>query len=135
MLSTIVGDGFSKVFTSIVHKMAREPMMAREFSKLYDLYEPDVARGLMTHDQMVTRALSDAAIENTRYQHNPMERTYFDMMTRNFLPFFFAQSQAYRRAGRLLLENPGAFRRYQLEIAGVGNYVAQANSSEGNRTF
>ena len=132
MLSTIVTDGFSKVFTSIVHKMAREPMMAREFSKLYDLYEPDVARGLMTHDQMVTRALSDAAIENTRYQHNPMERTYFDMMTRNFLPFFFAQSQAYRRAGRLLLENPGAFRRYQLEIAGVGNYVAQANSSEGN---
>ena len=50
-----------------------------------------------------------------------------DQHLRNWIPFFFAQEQAYRRMGRLLETDPGAFRRFQ--IIDNGTRIATADGA------
>ena len=80
----------------------------------------------------MVRAESQATTHVMRFVHNLHDRTQWTATMRNWAPFFFAQEQAYRRMGRLLAEDPGAFRRYQLAIAGVGHLSANMQDGNGN---
>jgi hypothetical protein len=123
---------FENVMAPLVNGIARRPMSAIKFHKIMDMYEPMVRDGRMTQEEQAIRAVSDMTIDGIRYMHNPADRTRMDQMLRNWVPFFFAQNQAYRRAGRLLFENPGAFRRYQIAITGVANAATEMQDPNGN---
>jgi hypothetical protein len=124
--------GFEHVMAPIVDSIAREPMAATEFARRMTLYQADVDKGYYTLDQAVIRAQTDTMIDMVRYIHNPADRTQLDIMLGNFAPFFFAQNQAYRRAARLFVDDPGAFRRYQLSIMGASNLTSKMQDSSGN---
>jgi hypothetical protein len=53
--------------------------------------------------------------------HSPAIRSQFAVIHRNLLPFYFAQEQAMRRAGRLILTYPQAFRDFQIIQQGMNN--------------
>ncbi len=134
-LARLSSVGYERVLQPIVNFLSRQPMTYAEFSKRMDVYAHMETTGLVTHDELVTRALSEATIDSVRFIHNIQDRTVMDQLLRNWVPFFFAQEQAYRRAGRLLMEDPGAFRRYQLAIAATHNVVAKQKDAAGNQYF
>jgi hypothetical protein len=47
--------------------------------------------------------------------HNTLERSQFSQLARNFMPFWFAQEQSYKRFGRILADDPGAFRQLPVD--------------------
>jgi len=55
--------------------------------------------------------------------HNPADRTNFEQAMTRFAPFYFAQNQSWRRAFRLLAEDPGAFERYIKLTTSITNYA------------
>jgi hypothetical protein len=126
---------FRRVLNPIVDHLSRNPLTAAEYMRRMRLYEPMLARNELTMDQAVNMAIDNAAIDTIRYIHNVHDRTQMDQLVRNFGPFFFAQEQAYRRMGRLLINNPGAFRRFQIMISGVHKIVSSANDGAGSRYF
>ena len=68
-----------------------------------------------------------------RFVHNLHDRTQWTATMRNWVPFYFAQEQAYRAWAGFMVEDPGGFRRYQMMIAGIGNMTANMQDSNGNR--
>ncbi len=65
--------------------------------------------------------------------HNVALRTQFGVLVRNYLPFYFAQEQAMRRAGNLIITNPAAFRQYQLVQQGLNNPGFIEQDSSGSK--
>lgn len=127
--------GYQRVLNPVVNVLSRQPLAFAEFSKRMDTYQHLVDQGLMLPEEVVIKAASEATIDAIRYVHNIQDRTQLDQLLRNWVPFFFAQEQAYRRMGRLLVEDPGAFRRYMLAIQSTHNIVAQTQDGQGNRYF
>ena len=113
--------GFKKVLNPMVNFLSREPISAAEYIKQRTLLQDAVDRGLMTDEE--ARVFADIrtdqrVIDNV---HNLTDRTQWTETFRNWAPFYFAQEQAYRRMGRLLAEDPAAFRKYQLMITSMHN--------------
>jgi hypothetical protein len=65
--------------------------------------------------------------------HNTALRTQFSVLVRNYLPFYFAQEQAMRRAGALIATNPAAFRQYQLIQQGLNDPGFVEEDSNGQK--
>ncbi len=127
--------GYERVLNPTVNFLSRQPLAYAEFSKRMDLYQHLEDTGVMLHEERVIRAAGEATVDAIRYIHNIQDRTQLDQLLRNWVPFFFAQEQAYRRAGRFLAEDPGAFRRYQLGIAAVHDMVTKQQDQQGNQVF
>lgn len=130
-LDRIANLGFSKVLNPMINYLSREPLFAEEAFRAYRLIKPQVDAGLLSEDQAMTLALGQASNKAIRFVHNLNERSQWSTTARNWIPFAFAQEQAYKRVGRLLAENPGAFRQYQLMLAGVHNIGAQVQGPSG----
>lgn len=133
MLSRLATTGFQRVFNPLVTGLSRAPMFGAEYLKRMDGLRPLIDDGRLTYDQAVTRAIANTTIDSIKYVHNLHDRTQFDELVRNFAPFFFAQEQAYRRMGRLLATDPGAFRRYEIGILAAHHFVAGSQDANGNR--
>lgn len=129
--------GFKRILSPIIDRLSRDPLFEAEYWKalkeggLID----QVERGELSEDEAVQQAATRAANKAIKFVHNVHTRTQWSETVRNWFPFAFAQEQAYKRAGRLLLTDPGAFRRYQLMIQGVANFVAQQTSPTGTKLF
>ena len=126
---------YSSFLNPTIKFLSRQPIAYAEFSRQYDQGLKDVQAGLLTHDEMVIKAATNADNEALRYVHNIQDRTVLDQMMRNWIPFFFAQEQAYRRMGRLLASDPGAFRKYELMLQSAHNIVSKQQDSSGNQYF
>ena len=87
---------------------------------------------MIREDEALLKAANIATQHTVRFVHNLHDRTQWTATLRNWVPFYFAQEQAYRRMGRLLVEDPGAFRRYQMMIVGVSNLSANMQDGNGN---
>ena len=78
-----------------------------------------------------------SAIEATREMipaiHSPAIRSQFAVLHRNLLPFYFAQEQAMRRTGRLIMSNPQAFRDFQIIQQGLNNPGFVHTDSNGQK--
>lgn len=131
----IANVGFDKVLNPFVDSVSRLPVYANEYMRQYRGLEPMVLRGELRPDEAVTIAKSRAAANVMRFVHNLHDRTQWSETMRNWAPFWFAQEQAYRRMGRLLATDPGAFRRYQLEISNVHDLAVQQQDTQGNHYF
>jgi hypothetical protein len=135
VLSRIATLGYKRVLTPIINYLSRQPLTYAEYSQRYDDLEHLEKAGILTHEQVVNKAAAEATIHGIRFVHNLQDRTVLDQMVRNWVPFWFAQEQAYRRAGRLLVEDPGAFRRYMLEVQSAHDIVSKQQDSNGNQYF
>ena len=132
-ISQIANVGFKGVINPIVNFLSREPLMMEESVKQWRVLKPMVDSGVYSYDQAANLMMSRATVETIKWVHNLHDRSQFSETARNWMPFFFAQEQAYRRMGRLLASDPGAFRRYQMMITGVAqaNAKLQANGNQG----
>lgn len=128
----IANFGFRKILNPMVNILSRNQEFAVEYVQARRVLQPMVDAGKMTDDEAMVRAESQATTHVMRFVHNLHDRTQWTATMRNWAPFFFAQEQAYRRMGRLLAEDPGAFRRYQLSIAGIGHLSANMQDGNGN---
>ena len=97
--------------------------------------KPLIDAGIKDYDEASPADALDPARSTCvmRNVHNLTDRTQWTVTLRNWAPFYFAQEQAYRRMGRLLAEDPRAFRQYQLMISNIGNtgQIFQGPNSKG----
>ena len=131
-LGRITTIGFKRVINPTVNFLSRQPLYFTEYKKNMDILRDAVTRGDLSYEDAVAKASANATIDSIKYIHNLQDRTQLDALVRNWAPFFFAQEQAYRRVARLAVEDPGAFRRYQIMISGVHNIVSNVQDSDGN---
>ena len=95
----------------IVTRLSREPVFIAEFAKQLKETQRFVGK-TMNQAQADTKALALASKEMVRFIHNPHDKMKFEYGMRVFAPFYFAQNQAWRRVGRLAVQDPGAFEKY-----------------------
>ena len=131
-IQRIANFGFRKILNPMVNFISRNEEFAIEYVQARRVLQPQVDQGLMTDDEAMVRAEAQATNHAMRFVHNLHDRTQWTATMRNWAPFYFAQEQAYRRMGRLLAEDPGAFRRYQMMITGIGHVSAQMRDGSGN---
>lgn len=129
----VANYGFRKIMNPMVDFLSREPLGWLEYRDQRRLLEPDVEKGIFSTDEAATIAAARATTRAVRFIHNIHDRTQWSTTMRNYAPFYFAQEQAYRRAGRLLADDPGAFRQYQLAISGVHNIATSKQDVNGNQ--
>ena len=132
-LQDIANAGFKRVLNPIVNFLSREPIAFAEYKVQRGLLEKSVEDGIKTEDEARVAANS-ATVQNViKNVHNLTDRTQWTVTLRNWAPFYFAQEQAYRRMGRLLAEDPAAFRKYQLMITNMHNVgqVFQGKNGQG----
>lgn len=116
--------------------LSREPMWGHNFTKSlqafgYDTKNAVIKDGLAAAwkrmgmsdaevERHLVQAATDRAVEMTvPYIHNPELRSQFSQITRNLMPFWFAQEQFYKRWARNMAYSPWAFRQAQLINQGV----------------
>lgn len=131
-IQRIADVGFRKVLNPMVNFMSRQPIAFTEFKKQYAMLEKAVDSGVMNEDEAWVTAMNRTAYNVTRNVHNLTDRTQWTTTFRNWAPFYFAQEQAYRRMGRLLAEDPAAFRKYQLMISNMHNVGQVFTGPNGN---
>lgn len=118
-IQRLANVGFRRVLNPMVNFLSRQPIAFAEFEKQWAHLAPAVEHGQLAEDEAMSLAMSRTTQNVIRNVHNIHDRTQWSETLRNWVPFYFAQEQAYRRFGRLLAENPAAFRRYELMIANV----------------
>ena len=134
-LQRIANVGFHKVLNPIVNFLSRQPIYWNEFERQYNALEHLASDGIVDEEQRLILANTRASTRVMRNVHNLEDRTQLTATLRNWAPFYFAQEQAYRRMGRLLAENPRAFRQYQLMISNIGNVGDIFTGKDSNNYF
>ena len=125
--------GHQKVLTPIINSFARRPIFMAQVEDSYKAYEVAVEAGTLDKGVATAKAVEDASTKMIRFIHNPNERLQLTETMRNVAPFWFAQVQAYKRFGRLLLEDPGAFRRMQLILTALTDFSNRQIAAGGNQ--
>ena len=134
-IQEVANVGFRRVLNPMVNFLSRQPIFFNEFKRQWALVEPMVDAGIMDDDEAMALANDRAVNRVLRNVHNLTDRTQWTVTLRNWAPFYFAQEQAYRRMGRLLAENPRAFRQYQLMISNIGNLGQIFQGKDGKGYF
>ena len=127
--------GFRRVMNPLVNMISRQPIWENEWERQWAFQEKLINGGVKDYDEGVNDALDQATQRVMRNVHNLTDRSQWTVTMRNWAPFYFAQEQAYRRMGRLLAENPRAFRQYQLMISNIANTGNAFNGKDGNGYF
>lgn len=119
-----------KMLSPIINGFSRDPTYIEEVHRQMQALRPLMDQGMQL-DEAMNVAEERAVQHMIRFVHNIGERTQFSELARNAAPFFFAQQQAYKRLGRLLAENPGAFRQYQMGLQAMANIASQHKDANG----
>ena len=140
MIEKVVNIGFKKVIDPIVNGLAREPLYMLHVADAYSRLAPQVAAGRMLDDQALRIAQSQATYSMLPQIHNTALRNQFSQYVRNFLPFYFAQEQALRRAYNTLKDTSIAsplfsrgFRFFQLAEHAINDPAFVQEDDQGNR--
>ena len=110
-MSNFVHDTFSR---KIIDSVSRRPLYYLELQRQLKFLKPFVDSGAITEDTAFTIAQSRAITIGIKYVHNPQDRLIFEQWSRAYAPFWFAENQAFKRMGRMALENPAGFEQYML---------------------
>lgn len=128
----IVTWGYGKVLGPIVDSLSREPLFIQAMQRQLKTLDYAVQTGRITGDEAHWLAAQRATMSMLPQIHNPMLRSQFSVLANNYLPFWFAQEQAYKRFGKLALANPEAIRRYQMIYSGLTNTAFVQKDASGN---
>ena len=133
--SRLLSVGHEKMLRPIMETLSRKPTFVVEFMEARGRMEDQVKAGGLTADQADVLAQTEAARHMIRYIHNPMDKTAFEQQMRTAAPFYFAQNQAWRRTGRLLSDNPGAFIQYIESMLAVSDWASKVTGNNGISLF
>jgi len=113
--------------------ISRSQLFGHFFSKNMRDADTMKAMGLIGEDQAVRLAALRGTTEMLPTIHNPALRSQFAVLHRNLMPFYFAQEQAMKRVGRLVISNPQAFRDFQMINQGMNNPGFVHTDSSGKK--
>ena len=140
LIETVTNIGFKKVIDPIVNGLAREPLYMMHVGEAYQRLAPQVAAGRMLDDQAVRIAQTQASYSMLPQIHNTALRNQFAQLARNFLPFYFAQEQALKRAFNTLKDTSIAsplfsrgMRFFQIAEHGISDPTFVQEDENGNR--
>lgn len=116
-IQAIQNKGFS-VLAKVMNRLSREPIYLSHLDEEYKFAK--TVPGLT--DEEAWQLAKTRAVERMIPEiHNPLDRSQFALAARNFIPFFFAREQSYRRLGQAVIENPVGFRKMQLSAHALKN--------------
>lgn len=133
VLQRIVNGGFEKVIDPVINNISREPLFFNNVKNELKSFDYAVNTGKLSEEEALRGAMTRATKTMVPQIHNTALRTQFSVLARNVFPFYFAQEQAMRRAGALILSNPEAFRKYQLVQQGMNNPAFVTTDANGNK--
>jgi len=113
--------GYRRFVNPIMDNVSRHPLFMDFYTRRRIINDDLVKMGLIDPEQAVRKSAMEATKEMIPAIHSPAIRSQFAVLHRNLLPFYFAQEQAMRRTGRLILQNPQAFRDFQIINQGMNN--------------
>jgi hypothetical protein len=96
--NNIVNMGFKKFIDPIVNNLARQPLYVTHVAEEYVPLKSLIQKGVLSEDQALRIAQTRAMYTMIPQIHNPALRSQFAQLARNFMPFYFAQEQALKRA-------------------------------------
>lgn len=135
VLQRIISGGFTKFIDPIINGLSRDPMYFNSFSHELDSLKPAIESGHLDEETANRIAETRAAVSMLPKIHNTALRSQFAVLARNYMPFYFAQEQALRRAGRLIATHPEALRQYQLVEHGLNDPGFVHTDDQGNKFF
>ena len=116
--------GYRMLVNPIIDHVSREPIFAHYLYEHYRDMKPMLDNKLISEDTALRMAGQKATLSMIPLIHNPALRSQFSILTRNIMPFYFAQEQAMKRVGRLAFTNGNAlktFRSFQMINQGLNN--------------
>jgi len=113
--------GYSKFVTPVMDWISRQPLYNDFYMRARQNNQALLDMGLMDRSEVVRLSQMQATRDMIPAIHSPAIRSQWATMHRSLLPFYFAQEQAMRRTGRLILSNPQAFRDFQIIQQGLNN--------------
>ena len=135
----LVNIGFKKFIDPIVNNLSRDTLYMLHVSDAYARLAPRIGAGF-TEDQALRIAQTQSVYSMLPQIHNVALRSQFAQIARNFLPFYFAQEQALKRAFNSLKDtsivNPvfsRSFRFYQLAEQALNDPGFIESDENGNR--
>ena len=140
MLVRITDLGFKKIIDPIVNGLAREPLYVMHVADAYARLAPRIASKQLTEDQALRIAQTQGSYAMLPQIHNTALRNQFSQLARNFLPFYFAQEQALKRAYNALKDTSIAsplfsrgLRFYQLAEHSLNDPAFVTENENGNK--
>lgn len=140
MFSRIVDNGFKKVLDPIINNLSRENIYLIHVADEVGALGYHVKAGLLTDDQALSLAQQRAVVKMMPQIHNVSLRSNFAQAARNFLPFYFAQEQALKRAFSAMKDTSvlspvfsSTLRYYQLAEHALSNPAFVETDDQGNR--
>jgi hypothetical protein len=127
--------GHRRLLSPFINHLSRNPLYTVELAKARKELLPAIRSGALSSDQAWVTAESRAALNSLRFVHNIHDRTRLSDMFKGVVPFYFAQEQAFRRAGRLFKENPGAFEQYFRSLVLFQHFAFEAQQANGTPFF
>jgi len=121
MFNKVIEAGHRTMISPIIDHVSREPIFNHYLYENYRAYKPAIDAGVLDHETALRLSGQTAVQDMLPLIHNPALRSQMAMMHRNLLPFYFAQEQAIKRVGRLILTNPAAARDFQMINQGMNN--------------
>lgn len=124
----------TNVLGRIVNGITRTSESHLEYHKAMEGLRPLIERGIIDDFEAELLADKKAMFAMSKYFHNPKDKTVFEHNMRVLAPFYFAKNQAWRRAFRVLGDDPGAFEKYMKMALALTDYVSYSsqNSSVPN---
>ena len=124
----------TNVLGRIVNGITRTSESHLEYHKAMESLRPLIERGIIDDFEAEILADKKAMLAMSKYFHSPKDKTVFEHNMRVLAPFYFAKNQAWRRAFRVLGDDPGAFEKYMKMALALTDYVSYAsqNSSVPN---
>lgn len=132
-LSRVEQMGYRRFVTPVMDYISRQPLFNDFYIRRRMANQPLIDMGLTSPEEAVRLTMMQATREMLPVIHNPAVRSQWAVMHRNILPFFFAQEQALRRTGNLIMSNPQAFRDYQMIQQGMNNPGFVHTDSNGQK--
>ena len=127
--------GYRTFINPVIDHVSREPMFGHYLFENYRDLKPLIGKGpgKISEEEALQYAGQKAVVNMLPLIHNPELRSQFGMLSRNLLPFYFAQEQAIKRVGRLTYTNPQAFRDFQMINHGINNPGFVHTDANGNK--
>ena len=140
MFTRIIDGGFKKVLDPIVNGMSREPLYTIHVADELGALKGLVNKGFIDDEQALSLAQQRAVVKMMPQIHNVALRSNFSETARNFLPFYFAQEQALKRAFWAMKDTSvlsplfsSTLRYYQLAEHALSNPAFVETDGSGNR--
>ena len=108
----VINEGFGRVVEPIINNLSREPMYFNAVKQEYDQLAWARANLGLSDEESLRIAQNRGSMAMLPQIHNTALKSQFSVMARNYLPFYFAQEQAVKRAFYLAAHHPESIQGY-----------------------